>query len=248
MITQFIKEHYVNIGAVAISLIVVGGSSFYYLNNKNGVTTTENTSTFNQVTTTGTSTQDTGTPTIPEYKNEPKQEPVKGVDGFVSYLYTTSGDKIFYVKEEIVGANTATFTVDSALGDGMAKDNVHVYFGGKVIEGADPATFTLVPSTFFLAKDSKNVYFIEHKLDGWAKTRDNQQITNLIKNVTVVKGADPKTFKVTANSEAASTTPVTLTTTATDGKAIYTVVQERYECYGNPTGCIGNVTLTSKRR
>lgn len=96
--------------------------------------------------------------------------------GFSNY-YFTKGNEVFYFTDED-GLGEVTFKVEEVdtasfqiLDDIYAKDGKNVYRVGKIIEGADPATFEVLSHKAY-AKDRFAVYF-------WGKK---------------VEGADPQTF------------------------------------------------------
>jgi hypothetical protein len=88
---------------------------------------------------------------------------------------------IYYNEQPIVGADRATFSlvgidgfpegVDSTTGTHpivYAKDNHSAYYKGVEIKGADPATFTFIPTGAYYqqyAKDKGHVYYLGDMLD-----------------------------------------------------------------------------------
>jgi len=83
--------------------------------------------------------------------------------------YATDGQHAFYFTDRIPDASLASFHPMEAP---YAGDSERVYWMGKVIDGADPATFRVLNAAFECTADAEHGYYRQ----------------------TVVAGADPRSF------------------------------------------------------
>jgi hypothetical protein len=74
-------------------------------------------------------------------------------------------------------ATTSQSAVD--LGNGFSKDASHVYLNERIVPNADPGSFVEIPKSLFV-KDAYSVWYVDKS--GYPEV------------VSLVKGADPKTF------------------------------------------------------
>ncbi len=135
-------------------------------------------------------------------------------DPVADYAYVSISKKVYYIssqwyKKEVTGAHFPSFqTLPWFIGIVMyAKDKNHAYFQWNIISWADPLTYTLVGKS--IEKDKNNVYIDSYRIAG-ADTDSIQELDLIYykdKNyvyyydsskwlITVIKGADPKTFRV----------------------------------------------------
>ena len=137
----------------------------------------------------------------------------------IHFKYVTDGESVYYLSDEgkaekINEADIDTFKeVD---GDsGYIKDKNHIYFHGKILDGADVKTFTRI-SLSAVYKDNKYVYFygrilkdadaetfqaVQKKNGGICYYKDKNYVYWKVQpnpktpTIRIVEGADPETFK-----------------------------------------------------
>lgn len=75
------------------------------------------------------------------------------------YIYYLDG--IFFDDNDIVKTETSDYDSFRLMPKSVfyAMDKMHVYYQGKVIEGADPETFEIIDMEHFVCKDKSGIYF-----------------------------------------------------------------------------------------
>ncbi len=86
----------------------------------------------------------------------------------------------------LAGVDPNTFTTDATIYP-FAKDATHVFLADKLVTGADPNTFAVIPDSG-LAKDKNHIYTYGYQV---------------IDNFSVLPGADPATFSYDAQTDVA---------------------------------------------
>ncbi|MEO6546645.1 MAG: DKNYY domain-containing protein, partial [Ferruginibacter sp.] len=122
----------------------------------------------------------------------------------LTYPYAKDAASVFYLYNKISEADLATFSI---IGNGFSKDKAHVYSTTKILQGADPATFVLLPydsgslDEYFYSKDKVHAFWKNKMFDvadiaafkvlGLGYSTDGKHVYY---HTNIVKEADASTF------------------------------------------------------
>lgn len=110
----------------------------------------------------------------------------------IKYDYLLSNGKVYYQRDEIRGADAATFQINE-VDKKYSSDANNVYFERKVIENADPHTFCLLKQEYpFDYRTKMDSLDMELLLTIWNYATDRNHVFYKDK---IVKKADPNTFR-----------------------------------------------------
>lgn len=114
----------------------------------------------------------------------------------------------------------------------------------------DLSSMTTIPGAwFFLTKDNETtIYFERSTLTGFITDAQGKKVSSTSTSTEAISGSDKMSLVLDGTSMQTDpyAYPVVLIHKAHDKNHSYVVTEERYGCYGDTMGCIGNVTLTIK--